>query len=217
MGLSPEAIAQAAADEEVTPGDQDFTTKLFGGPSHLQRSQEVDGRLTAATRPAAVQRIRDITGLVGHISTVDESLEFMSSSNVNGAGLGVHISVLPVGERSRLTIKTEVTHAYASYLFLMFPVVPMLVAIGKAHGQIWDATHLPIVTLLAVGALIAFITARQIVMRAVKKAHRITDELVQALTADMEQTPELNERLASLPSHEGPRVAEVESNRASQA
>jgi hypothetical protein len=167
LGIESEYIERAAAEM----GNRGKGHGIWGGSVSVRQSVTVAGRITADRWPILLQQVRDMTGRVGTPRSVGDGFEWVSLQPD-----GIHVSVIPDGEKSRISIHSNIGNWLA--LSIILPLAGSLLIGAAAAGILgWAGAGVGVFV-----ALCTLLASRAWFARIAKSR----DELIAKLFAQLE-------------------------------
>jgi hypothetical protein len=140
LGIRPEFLEQAAAELSHRPP----RTGIFDGSIRTRRSVTIPGRMTSDRWPMALDQMRVELGRVGTPGQVGEAFEWTTD--------GFHVSLVPDGPNTRVSIQSEITPALGLYLFLPLMLgIALISGIESALGLVAVILGVPCLALALIG------------------------------------------------------------------
>jgi len=195
LGIQSEFLESAAEELDGRPK----RSGLFGSPIRTQQSFTLHGRLTADRWPLTLQRMREATGRVGTTTQIGEACEWISHRPD-----GLHVSIIPDGCTTRVSIQSEISGWVVPYLSLL-----ALFLVALTAGMVTALGSIGWVLALAAYALV-FLGSRRVLSEI---AHRRSVQIGQLVKTIESELVVASEPLGGRPLESESHIQEIKPSR----
>jgi hypothetical protein len=170
LGIQSEFLERAAAELNNSPKGKG----LFGSPLRNHQSVTLRGRLTADRWPLTLQRMREATGRVGTPTQIGDACEWISHHPD-----GLHVSITPDGNITRVSIQSEISGWAVPYLSLS-----LLFLVALTAGMVSALGSIGWVLALAAYALV-FLGGRRALSQIAYRRSVLIDQLLKTIESEL--------------------------------